>query len=150
MEVIVGIGVPGCGKTTYLKPLAAKLGYIYINADDIREELTGDLADHSKEEQVWETAHKRIKQALRTTGVVVDATYSKVKDRKKLLQFCRESDAGHIVACWFDPPLGVCLARNEGRSRRVPKEAIIKMHKRLSVTPPTRSEGFDVVLRLTD
>ncbi len=150
MEVIVGIGVPGCGKTTYLKPLAAKLEYTYINGDDIREELTGDPTNHSQEKQVWETAHKRIKESLRTTGVVVDATYSKVKDRKKLIQFCRESNAKHITACWFDPPLEVCLARNEGRSRSVPKEVIVKMHKSLSITPPSTAEGFNVVLRLTE
>lgn len=150
MEVIVGIGVPGCGKTTYLKPLAAKLGYTYINGDDIREELTGDPTDHTQEKLVWETVHERIKKSLLTTGTVVDATYSKVKDRRKLIQLCRENNATRITACWFDPPLEVCFTRNNSRSRKVPKEAMTKMHNRLSINPPSTDEGFDVVLRLTD
>lgn len=47
-KVIVGIGLPGSGKTTALKPFADKNSYIYICPDDIRAELTGNPADQSK------------------------------------------------------------------------------------------------------
>jgi predicted kinase len=39
-KLILGIGLPGSGKTTALKPFAEKNGYIYISPGDIREELS--------------------------------------------------------------------------------------------------------------
>jgi predicted kinase len=47
-QAIIGIGIPGSGKTTYLKPLAARMGLPYVSLDDIRQELTGDAADHGQ------------------------------------------------------------------------------------------------------
>jgi dephospho-CoA kinase len=44
-KIIIGIGVPGSGKTTALKPFAERNTYTYISPDDIRAELTGNAAD---------------------------------------------------------------------------------------------------------
>jgi predicted kinase len=148
MKVIVGVGVPGCGKTTYLKPLAKDLGLEYINPDDIRQELTGNAADHSKEVQVWDTVHARLIEALKNKGAVVDATYTKVKDRLKLIEVCRQNSAKKIIAYWVNLPVETCMERNAMRERIVPKDVIIKMHNRLKLNPPTTDEGFDEVVEI--
>jgi predicted kinase len=146
MKAIIGIGVPGCGKTTLLKPLAEKDGLVYVNADDIRLELTGDPADHSKEPVVWRIAYDRIKAGLQKRGVVVDATHSKRKDRRKMVEFCRENGARTILGYWIKTPLETCKVRNQARRRIVPEHSIEEMHRRLTENPPTTEEGFDRII----
>ena len=148
MKVIVGIGVPGCGKTTFLKPLSKKLALDYINPDDIRLEVTGDASDHSKELTVWEIVHTRLIEALKNSGAIVDATYTKIKDRRQLVEICKRNGAEEIIAYWFNPPLKTCLERNAKRQRTVPESAILKMHNRLKANPPTKKEGFSDVIEI--
>lgn len=150
MKVIVGIGVPGCGKTTYLKPLAEELNLTYINADDIREELTGDPTNHTREIKVWAIVRRRLKQAIAKNGAVLDATHSKKRDRRVIVEYCRENGADNICAYWFNLPLNTCLERNNKRDRKVPEEAAKKMYDRLNLNPPRLEEGFDVIVVLTD
>lgn len=149
MKVIAGIGVPGCGKTTYLKPFAAAKGMAYISPDDIREELTGDASDHTRETDVWRLVHERLKDALAEKDVVVDATYTKQRDRRELIERARGAGADEVVAYWFDTPIGVCLERNRGRSRVVPEMVIANMYRRLCLHPPTPEEGFDRIVKIT-
>jgi predicted kinase len=150
MKVIIAIGVPGCGKTTVLKPLAEAEGMAYVNADDVREELTGNPADHSKEVLVWHAIHRRIEENLRKRGVVVDATHSKRKDRRQIIEFCREHGATLISGYWFNTPLETCLERNRVRQRVVPAEVIQKMHRRLVENPPSLEEGFTMILEIVN
>lgn len=139
--VIVGIGIPGCGKTTYLKPLSRELDMSYVNPDEIRQQLTGDPADHSQEVLVWNKVHEFISQHIER-GVIVDATYSKRRDRHELIKLCRKGGAQQIIAYWFDVPIEICQSGNAGRDRVVPKEALIKMQSRLDANPPSTEEGF--------
>lgn len=148
MKVIVGVGVPGCGKTTYLKPLAAEMGMAYINPDDIRMELTGDPTDHTQETRVWDTVHERLVKVLQNGGAIVDATYTKLKDRRQLIELCKTNGADEIIAYWFNVPLEICQERNAQRQRVVPKDVLAKMHNRLQLNPPTTGEGFSKVLEI--
>ena len=150
MHVIAGVGIPGSGKTTYLKPLADKLGYTYVNADAIREEVTGDESDHSKEPVIWKMAHERIVNGLRKGGVVVDATYTRRRDRRELIGLCRQAGATMISAYWFKTPICTCMQRNGARQRIVSEEAILKLHNRLNLNPPKVEEGFDEIVEITD
>lgn len=149
MKVIAGIGVPGCGKTTYLKPFAGAKGMVYISPDEIREELTGDARDHTREVDVWRIVHERLKEALADKDVVVDATYSKARDRRELIDRAREAGADEVIAYWFDTPIGTCIERNRGRSRVVPEIVIANMYRRLRSNPPTTEEGFDRIVKIT-
>lgn len=148
MKVIVGIGVPGCGKTTYLKPLAKELKLEYINPDDIRQEFTGDASDHSEELQVWNTVHTRLVETLKNRGAIIDATYSKIRDRRHLINLCKQNGATEIIAYWFNAPLETCIKRNAKRERVVPEPAIATMYNRLQLNPPTKEEGFTEVVEI--
>lgn len=145
---IIAIGIPGCGKTTTLKSIAERENYAYINADDIREELTGDPTNHTREPAVWSIVHRRIIAALPSRGVIVDATHTRRGDRKKMAAHCRTSGANYIIGYWFKTPLDVCMKRNQARERIVPTHVLETMHRRLQTSPPSIDEGFDDIIQV--
>lgn len=148
MKLIIGVGVPGCGKTTYLKPLAANLHLDYINPDEIREQLTGSMEDHSQEPEVWALVHQKVTEGIKDKGAVLDATYTRRRDRRIVIDLARQYGAQEIIAYWFNLPLDSCMERNRLRSRRVPNAAIEKMYNRLQINPPTEAEGFTQIIEL--
>lgn len=150
MKLIVGIGIPGSGKSTYLKPLAEEEGLAYINPDEIREELTGDPTNHTKEPQVWALVHTRTKSALQRTGAVVDATYTKRSDRRQLIKLAHAAGIEDIQAYWFNVPLTVAKARNAARARKVPGQVLEAMYNRMTKNPPELTEGFSAIVEITD
>jgi predicted kinase len=150
MQAIIGIGIPGSGKTTLLRPLAKKLGLSYINRDDIRLALTGDPTNHSREPAVTKLMYQRIAEGLHANGVIVDATHSRLADRRQVIEFCREHGAATITAYWVNVPLETALLRNRGRDRKVPDHVLAAMQNRLELNPPTLAEGFDDITEITD
>lgn len=150
MQLIMSIGVPGCGKSTFLKPLAEKLGMLYVNADEIREELTGDATNHTREDDVWHEVRSRVVAGIAKNGAVVDATFTKLRDRRTLIELAKQAGAKEIKAYWFNIPLHVCLDRNQGRSRVVPEDIIETMHRRLILNPPTLAEGFTEIVEISN
>lgn len=147
-QLIISIGLPGSGKTTVLKPMAEKLGYTYINADEIRHELTGSETDHSMEKTVWELVYERAVEAVAYGGVILDATNTKPKDRVSIIKHLRQYGVGEIVALWFDVPFEIASERNATRERKVPITVLEKMQRRLAAQPPTYAEGFDKILKV--
>lgn len=149
-RVIIGIGLPGSGKSTVLKPLAAELGAVYVCPDNIRTEVTGDPADQTRNAFVWKLAYDRLERALKTEGLAVfDATNANGADRRKLVKLCA-SRADVVEGLWFDVPLMVCLERNRSRARVVPDEVIGRMYYQLKRDPPTLEEGFSNLERQQD
>jgi len=140
---IIGIGLPGSGKTTVLKELAAKSRATYVCPDDIRLELTGDASNQSRNREVWSETYRRIHAELDAgRNVVVDATNAKKPDRLRLIAHCRLK-ADQIHGMWFIAPLRVILERNQGRERVVPDFAMGLMAGWLEACPPVEAEGFD-------
>lgn len=143
---IVGIGIPGSGKTTFLRALAERRGYAYVNKDALREELLGDIEDQSQNRAIWLESNRRIKEALAEgQTVVLDSTHAERWKREELVAFLRESGARTVVAVYFSVPLEVALQRNTGRERAVPESAIRSLESLLMRSPPTTEEGFDAV-----
>lgn len=143
----IGIGLPGSGKTTYLRKFAAGIGATYICADDVRAEWYGDQRIQTDPAKVWAEVHRRANRALmKGRDVVIDGTHAKVNDRQNTLRACRS--AVYIEAIWCQAPFGVCLARNQKRTRQVPYGAMKRMRGQLYRTPPSTREGFDRVNRV--
>lgn len=144
---ILGIGIPGSGKTTYLKALAERQNALYVCPDDTRELLTGDPGNQTMNREVWEIVYYSVGHALYNgIDVIIDSTNTKVGDRKRLVEHC-SANATMIIGVWFTVPLSVCLTRNSERERVVPPRAIMKMYKQLLVYPPRKEEGFDLLLK---
>jgi predicted kinase len=143
--VIIGVGIPASGKTTLLRPLAQELSLVYLNADDIRRELTNDERNHTREPEVWKLLRDRLEEAIRHGGAIVDATHTRRRDRHELIEVSRDNGAEYIKVVWLQTDVETVLARNSTRPAPVPEEAIRRMANRLDLNPPTRSEGIDEI-----
>ena len=141
-KLVMLVGLPGSGKSSYAENLAIE-GYIIHSSDKIREEL-GDVNDQSKNEEVFVTLHKRIKEALRNgKNVVYDATNL---SRRRRVAFLNELK--HIpcekVCVLIATPYERCVVQNELRERKVPLDIIDRMLKNFQV--PCIYEGWDDVI----
>lgn len=101
-KVIMGIGIPGSGKTTFLKQFAHANEHLYICPDDIRYELTGNSVDQSKNKEVWRLAYERVQNELSAgVTVVFDATFANQRERKECINFCKEHGADKVQGIFF-------------------------------------------------
>ncbi len=147
--VVMGVGIPGSGKTTVLKAVATQLDITYISPDEIREELTGSMANQSVNKEAWDETYHRAKTALaRSRPVIVDATHAEAWRRAEAIAQYRESGASTVVAAVFDTPLQVAKERNLQRERVVPEHVLERMHKSLSKEPAAQAEGFDTIITI--
>ena len=119
------MGVPGSGKSTWLKHLVLRT--VVINPDTIREELTGDPNNQDRNSEVFAAAHARTQAVLmRGDDIVFDATNVKESARASLLKIAH--DAGSFTALVvFDVPLDVAKKRNANRERVVPEHVLDRM-----------------------
>lgn len=146
------IGAVGSGKSTYAEDLRDNdPNLVVVSPDAVREELTGDPMDQTRNREVWSIVGERVSGALGYGyDTLVDATQANPEDRLKNLAGYREyaNEAGLIiVGLYFDTPLEECLRRNTARAenggRNVPKYVIERMHGWLREHPPSLEDGFD-------
>jgi predicted kinase len=144
MRIVVLVGLPGSGKSTYL----AQLGVTGLSSDTIRGLLADDETDQSIHDRVFQTLRYLLRQrlAIGRPATYIDATNLTVEERRPYIGIGK-SYGCDVEAVFFDVPMEVCRARNARRQRVVPEEAMAKMAAKLA--PPDIQEGFSRVTAIT-
>lgn len=149
------IGIPGSGKSTYLKSIP-KNNVSIICPDDIRRELTGDISDQSKNGEVWDKAKQdilnNISQGFYT---ILDATNVNTKARRNMLSLIRSKFPDiNTYATLFDADPEISKQRikkditNKVDRSNVPDEVIDRMYQQyLETVNNINSEGFTKIFK---
>lgn len=137
------IGIPGSGKTTFVKEFINKNKCVLVSTDKVRSENKG-----ISEDKVWPTVYENIGKNLSNgNDVVFDATSitPKVRDRLKenISTYCNEYE---INAYYFPTYYKICIERVNKRNQMenelfLPLEVIASYGSK--VCPPTYLESFD-------
>jgi predicted kinase len=145
MKLVVTVGLPGSGKSTYL----ARLGVNAISSDDIRRLIADNPRDQSMNPRIFATIRYLVRQRIAAGRPVtyVDATHLMRWERRPYVQLAARHGC-QLEALFFDVPLEVCILRNRLRPRLVPDATIRRMALRLE--PPAKTEGFTRVVKIRE
>lgn len=140
-RLILLVGIPGSGKTTYAKEyVETRYNTVHLSSDTIRKELYGDESIQGDPAEVFSLMQTRAVEALNEgKDVIYDATNVTRKDRASIINVCPKfaKIEAHII--WA--PIGMCIERDTTRERTVGKAVIDKMLKRFQF--PFYDEGVD-------
>lgn len=160
-SVIILIGVPASGKSSLAEQMlsasnqttgqnSSSLTYgqtQIISPDRIRVSLYGSADMQGDWSEIWAQVQRSFANAAKSQqSVIYDATNYKREYRKNIISLAKEHGFKPITGLWLNVPLWICLSRNDNRDRQVPDDIIIEMHRTLSYSPPSLSEGFDRIL----
>lgn len=150
----VSCGVPGSGKSTFLKEMKGD-NEVIISRDEIRFSLLKPGDEYfSKEKTVYSTFVNNISTAIKNGyNVYADATHLNQKSRYKLMHALKTRGCKplYTAAIYFDVPIDICKERNNkrfGTKAYVPEEQLLQMYG--AFVPPHTYEGFTYVYRVDE
>jgi len=128
MKIILTIGLPASGKSTWAKEYVKEnKTYVRVSRDDLRN-MRGIYWVPDQEDLITDWERSCIDSSLnRGYNVVIDATNLNMKFRNALINtYSGEND---IELKYFKTPLKDCLKRDKGREGEVGEEVIMRMYK---------------------
>lgn len=134
VELVVTVGLPGCGKSTWAKDWVAKNVVVraHVERDQLRNMLHfGEWKGRATEDTVVLAQHAMIRALLRDgISVVVSDTNLDPRVFAQLDQLATDERVVFVEKSFRDVPLAVCLERNAKRTGKefIPKEAILRMY----------------------
>ena len=124
--IIVLMGIPAAGKSTFYERVLAPRGLKHINLDTLRTRKR-------EMEQMQEYLREGVSFAIDNTNTLTE-------ERARYIRIA--AAAGYRIEGYFlRSRVRECIRNNENRERRVPIAAISAMSNRLVL--PSKSEGFE-------
>lgn len=146
-ELVIMIGLPGSGKTTFAKENYPN--HTIISSDAMRKELYGDENDQSHNNDLFNEIHARIRSELESEhDVVFDATNINRKRRITLLREYLKNVEFKATACVMATSVDRCIRDDKKRERQVGEAVIRRM--RSGFNPASYWEGFDRIYYVVD
>jgi len=131
--VMVLVGYPASGKSTFVKNVLRTNGYDCVSRDELR---------------TMSKCLKQAKQLLeKNTSIVVDNLNASVADREKWIELGQEMKA-EIVAVHFRVPMTRALEWNKKREKKIPAVVFYAFRKKFEL--PTLDEGFDHIYSIVE
>ena len=144
-KLIMLIGIPGSGKTTYSKDISREYNAKVISSDWVRQNYVG-----IKENEVFPTVYKLcVEELSNERNVILDATHITPKVRKRTFDALDQYEVEYEkIAVYLDTPVEECVRRVDIRNKNpeelfIPLEVIESYGKNLIV--PTKEEGFSEI-----
>lgn len=136
-RLIIMVGIPGSGKSSYAKKLLeANPSWEYVSRDEVRYEFVTDQTHYyDHENDVYREFCNRIdKFLLQEKTVIADATHLTKGSREKLIQNLQVIP-DEVYAIVMKTPFEVCMQRNSARQgiTRVPDKSMYSMKSRYRV-----------------
>lgn len=135
--VVLSIGLPGSGKSTWFK----RHNILPLSSDMVRILLFDDVTEQRYQDLVFSTLRSMLRARLlaKRPWNYVDATNLSPHERRSWVKLAH--DFGYEAhAVFFDVPPEVCIERNHRRERNVPEDVMQRMATKLR--PPKFEEGF--------
>ncbi|WP_292460984.1 L-seryl-tRNA(Sec) kinase [Methanothermococcus sp.] len=127
--LIILIGLPSVGKSTFSKRLSKELykkgmDNIILGTDLIRESFPAWKEEY--EDFIKNSTYYLIDNALKNYAVIVDDTNYYNSKRRDLINIAKKNRKNHIII-YLKAPLEFLLKRNIERGAKIPNEVIINM-----------------------
>lgn len=144
------MGIPGSGKSTWIKNHLFPSCQVHVSRDNIRFALVNEGEEYfSRETEVFNSFVEQINTYLsKGYDVYADATHISKASRNKVLSKIN-SHPKEINLIWINGGLITALLQNEKRKDTrsyVPKSVIRRMHSQIET--PDFEEGFNIIYEI--
>lgn len=130
-KLFIPVGIPGCGKTTFVARILMHNNLKVVETDDIRAEMVGEdllqsVSDMSRNDEVFRRFHQRIEDHL-LDGFDVYADSTALRDfaRAKFRDIAERVGAETHLLVFTN--LTSAVNRNAKRQRVVPGDVMVSM-----------------------
>jgi predicted kinase len=128
--IIIVIGLPGTGKTTFSRGLAERLGALHLNTDIIRDQL--DLRgqyDRKTKSLIYNTMRDKAAEALqKEQSVILDGTFYKKKLRRDYINFAKKQNS---AIKWIELKATETAIKERVKQKRKYSEADFSVYQKI-------------------